>query len=207
MEQNFLVFLLSAVIISLSGVLSPGPMTAAAIQQGSISGLTGIFIALGHGVVEMPLIFIISLGAGSILQLDGIRIFIGIAGGIYLLFMGKNLLRVKKNAENIEVRKTPSSFFSGIILSIGNPYFLLWWGTVGAGLVFSAARFGTSGLFLFAIAHWFCDLLWYSFLSLTSFKGIKMLGARIYAKVSLLCGAAMLFYGGIFIVGSFKILL
>jgi threonine/homoserine/homoserine lactone efflux protein len=206
MEQNLGVFLISAVMISLSGVLSPGPMTAAAIQHGGKSRLNGMYIAIGHGVIEMPLIFLIFLGAGSFLKLEWIRILIGIAGGIYLIFIGKNLLRFKGDKEIFKGDRIPSSFYSGILLSIGNPYFLLWWGTIGVGLVFSASKFGLIGLLLFSLFHWLCDLVWYSFLSMASFKGIRMFGAGVYKKLSLFCGIAMFFYGGVFIVNSLKLL-
>lgn len=202
MDMNLAIFLSSAVMISLSGVLSPGPMTAAALQQGSRSAFTGIYIALGHAVIEMPLIFLIYLGVGNVLHIEGVRITIGIAGGIYLLFIGIGLLRPQVNGESDKDTSTPSSFFSGIFLSGGNPYFLLWWGTIGAGLVIGAARFGLVGLILFAALHWLCDLVWYSFLSFASFKGIKMFGAGLYKKVSVICGLAMLFYGGAFIVNA-----
>lgn len=202
MEHNLIIFLFSAVMISLSGVLSPGPMTAAVIQQGSRSEFTGIYIALGHGVIEMPLILLIFLGASSFLQVEWVRILIGMAGGIYLLFMAKDLLISRKNEEVKKEGGMPSSFFSGIILSIGNPSFLLWWGTIGVGLVINAVRFGLIGLILFALFHWLCDLLWYSFLSLASFRGIKMFGAGFYKKISIVCGLAMFFYGGVFIFNS-----
>jgi threonine/homoserine/homoserine lactone efflux protein len=202
MDHNLIIFLFSAVMISLSGVLSPGPMTAAVIQQGSRSGLTGMYIAFGHGVIEMPLIVLIFFGAGSLLKLEVVRIMIGITGGLYLLFIGTGLLRTKGNAEVAKVGKMPSSFYSGLLLSIGNPYFLLWWATIGVGLVMSASKFGVIGLILFALFHWLCDLLWYSFLSLASFKGIKMFGAGFYKKVSIVCGLAMFFYGGVFIFNS-----
>lgn len=202
MEQNLFIFLFSAVMISLSGVISPGPMTAAAIQQGGRSKLTGMYIAFGHGIVEMPLIALIFLGAGSVFQMEAVRIVIGIVGGIYLIFMGKDLIRVKVNEEIVHSDKKTPSLYSGIFLSVANPYFLLWWATVGAGLVISAARFGLPGLILFAIFHWLCDLVWYSFLSIASFRGIKMFGAGLYKKLSMFCGFAMFFYGGVFIVNS-----
>jgi threonine/homoserine/homoserine lactone efflux protein len=229
MGYNLVIFLSSAVMISLSGVLLPGPMTAAVIQQGSRSKLTGVYLALGHGVIEMPLIFFIFLGAGSLLQLVWVRILIGLAGGIYLIFMGKGLLgkkeyegnpvrasvlggetRVISNREGFPAVKkgyVPVSFYSGIFLSIGNPSFLLWWATIGAGLIISALRFGLIGLILFALFHWLCDLLWYSFLSLASFRGVKMFGAGLYRKVSIFCGSLMFFFGGVFIFNSLKLLI
>jgi threonine/homoserine/homoserine lactone efflux protein len=204
MDMNLILFLSSAVMISLSGVLSPGPMTAAVLQQGSRSAFTGVYIALGHAVIEMPLIFLIYLGIGNLLNVEPVRITIGIAGGLYLLFIGIGLLRQKSDSGSNKNAAAAAPFFSGIFLSGGNPYFLLWWGTIGAGLVISAARFGLLGLVLFAIFHWLCDLIWYSFLSFASFNGIRMFGAGLYKKVSVICGLAMLFYGGVFITSALK---
>jgi threonine/homoserine/homoserine lactone efflux protein len=204
MDMNLAIFLSSAVMISLSGVLSPGPITAAALQQGGRSAFTGVYIALGHAAIEMPLIFLISLGVGNLLHMEGVRVTIGVAGGIYLLIIGIGLLKQKVERESNKNAAMSSPFLSGIFLSGGNPYFLLWWGTIGAGLVIGAARFGLPGLILFAIFHWLCDLVWYGFLSFASFKGIKMFGAGLYKKVSVVCGIAMLFYGGAFIVSAFR---
>jgi threonine/homoserine/homoserine lactone efflux protein len=204
MEQGLPVFLASAVMISLSGVLSPGPMTAAVIQHGARSRLTGVYVSLGHGVVEIPLIILLAFGAGSLFETPGVRLFVGLAGGTYLLHMGKGLLR--PGDLSLDEQKGPSSLMAGIALSIGNPYFLLWWATVGLGLVLSAARFGALGLVLFIVLHWLCDLVWYTLLSSLSFRGVRTFGSGLYRKVSIICGLAMLFFGGAFILGSLKLL-
>jgi threonine/homoserine/homoserine lactone efflux protein len=204
MEQGLLFFLASAVMISLSGVLSPGPMTAAVIQHGGRSRLTGVYVSLGHGVVEVPLIILLALGAGSLFETPGVRIFVGLAGGAYLLHMGKGLLRPGDLSP--EGQAGSSSLMAGIALSIGNPYFLLWWATVGLGLVLSAVKFGALGLVLFIAIHWLCDLIWYTLLSSLSYRGVKTFGSGLYRKVSIACGLAMLFFGGGFIVSSLKLL-
>lgn len=204
MGQSLGIFLFSAVVISLSGVLSPGPMTAAVIEHGGRSRLAGLYMSLGHGLVEMPLIGVIFLGAGGLLAHHSVRIMVGAAGGIYLLFMGRGLLRRGHGPESREGRRA-SSLLSGIVLSIFNPYFLLWWATVGVGLVVGAANFGLKGLFLFALVHWLSDLIWLSLLSAASHKGIKAFGAG--RKVRVLCGLGLIFYGGLFIYDSLRMAL
>jgi threonine/homoserine/homoserine lactone efflux protein len=91
-------------------------------------------------------------------------------------------------------------------MSVANPYFLLWWATIGLGLVIGAVRFGMAGLALFALVHWLCDLLWYTFLSALSFKGVKTFGMGLYRKASVLCGLAMLFFGAAFLFNSVNLL-
>lgn len=206
MEGNLFIFLVSAVIISLSGVLSPGPMTAAVIQQGARSPLTGLYVSLGHGVVELPLIALLYAGASQVLEMEGVRIAVGLAGGAYLLVMARGLLR-PGHLDDLAAEKPPSSFVTGIVVSAANPYFLLWWATIGLGLVMGAARFGLPGLGLFALAHWLADLLWYSFLSMVAFSGVKRFGDRLYRRVSAVCGVTLIFFGGTFIWKSLVLLL
>jgi len=56
METGLGLFLVSAVGISLTGVMLPGPMTAATIAKGYSDRNAGALIAIGHAVIEIPLI-------------------------------------------------------------------------------------------------------------------------------------------------------
>jgi len=206
MGQSLPVFLVSALLISLSGVLSPGPMTAAVIQHGARSKLSGVWVSLGHGLVEVPLILLLFVGAGKFLEHEAVRAIIGLTGGAYLIFMARGLLKPKAlTGESSE--KPPSSLTAGIFLSIGNPYFLLWWATIGLGLVLGSIGFGVLGLVLFIIVHWMADLVWYTLLSLVSHKGVSTFGSGLYKKVSIFCGAVMFFYGGAFIIGALRLVM
>lgn len=203
MQDGLLLFLSSAVLISLSGAFSPGPMTAAVIQHGSASRHSGFYAALGHGVIEAPLILIIYLGAATLFTHDLTRMIIGTIGGLYLLYIGKGLLLTGKNAAlNASGGGSTSgrtSFIVGITLSVANPYFLLWWATIGLGLVISAEKFGNLGIALFILVHWLCDLLWLTLLSHLAFRGVRTFGHALYRNVSILCGLAMLGFGAMFL--------
>lgn len=205
MEQNLPFFLASALLISLSGVLSPGPMTAAVIQHGTRSRLSGLWVSLGHGVIEIPLIIILFFGAGEFLEHELVRISVGLAGGIFLLHMAKGLFRPGELTE-LSSLKVSSSLTTGVLLSIGNPYFLLWWATIGLGLVLTSYQFGIPGLVLFILVHWLADLLWYTFLSMLSFQGFKRFGSGLYRTVSVFCGLVMLFFGSAFIWSALKLI-
>jgi threonine/homoserine/homoserine lactone efflux protein len=63
--------------------MAPGPVTAAAIGMGTRSRYAGMLIAIGHGIVEFPLIVLIVLGLGRILKLPTAQIIIGLAGGTF----------------------------------------------------------------------------------------------------------------------------
>ncbi len=206
--MNLLFFLVEVVVISLSGVMAPGPVTAAAIGMGTRSRYAGPLIAVGHGVVEFPLMILIVLGVGRILKLPTAQIVISLAGGIFLLIMAIQMLKSLHSAEKQQGKVTKSApVLAGVILSAGNPYFLLWWATIGLALATTATGIGIWAFALFAIIHWLCDLIWLSALSWASFKGSVLLGPRGMRIVLLICSAALFVCGLIFIYNAVNILL
>ena len=107
------------------------------------------------------LIFLLILGFGVVLKSQKTQITIGFAGGLFLLWMGIGLLRdLRKAGYAAGASYKTGPVITGFILSIGNPYFLLWWATVGLNLALKAQALGVLALVLFAIVHWLCDLVW-----------------------------------------------
>jgi threonine/homoserine/homoserine lactone efflux protein len=197
---SLLLFLVQVVVISLSGVMAPGPVTAAAIATGSRNRYAGTFIALGHGIIEFPLMILIILGMGKILESTKTQIVIGLAGGTFLLIMAIQMLINLKTASSTQnqVRKE-KPILTGLILSAGNPYFLVWWATVGLTLATGARQLGILAFALFAIVHWLCDCIWLQALSWASFKGSALLGPRSRRIVLMICSVALLFFGLFFL--------
>lgn len=188
-------FLLSVMVISLSGVLMPGPVTTITVARGSEKIGAGSLVALGHAVVEFPLIGLIYLGVGVFFQQPAVKLAVGILGGAVLLWMAIDMLRNFRQAELKRNERELNPFVGGILLSGGNPYFLVWWATVGANLVMKSMEFGSIGVVLLAIVHWSCDLGWLQFLSLLSFQGGKFFGKKMQMAVFIVCGLAMLYFG------------
>jgi len=197
---SLLIFLIEVVIISLSGVMAPGPVTTAAIAMGARSRYAGPLIAVGHGIVEFPLMILIILGMDAILESAKIKIAIGFTGGAFLLFMAIQMVRSLRSAEKQQVKLPRSGpIVTGIILSGGSPLFLFWWASVGLNLAIAAAGFGILAFALFAIVHWLCDLIWLSLLSWASFKGSVLLGPRNQRIVLLICSLVLFGFGLFFI--------
>jgi len=187
-------------LISLSGVMAPGPVTAAAIGMGSRSRYAGMLLAIGHGIVEFPLMILIVLGMGRILKLPTAQIVIGLAGGAFLLMMAVGMLKSLRSPEQQETNVAKSTpLLAGIVLSAGNPYFLFWWATVGLALATTATGMGIWAFAFFAIVHWLCDFIWLSALSLASFKGTGLFGPRSQQIVLMICAVALFFFGLFFI--------
>jgi len=187
-------------VISLSGVMAPGPVTTMAIAMGARSRYAGILIAVGHGIVEFPLMILIMLGMDKLLKLTNTKIVIGLAGGVFLLVMAIQMIYTIKSSENQEVKVSKTRpITAGIILSGSNPYFLLWWATVGLTLAVSAKELGIWAFALFAVIHWLCDLIWLSALSWASFKGSRLLGPGRQKVVLLICSVVLFAFGLFFV--------
>jgi threonine/homoserine/homoserine lactone efflux protein len=195
-----LAFFISTVAISLSGVMAPGPITAATLAAGVRSRHAGAMIALGHAAIEMPLILLLSTGIGGFLTSSTAQVGIGLAGGMVLMLMGVQLLfslRKRSVGSANPVQRNP--LVIGVVLSVANPYFLVWWATVGLSLALQAVAFGVFMLALFAIVHWLCDLAWLEVLSLAGFTGSEVFGRRAQTVVTLVCGIVMVGFGAKFL--------
>ena len=188
--------------ISLTGVMAPGPVTAVTITKGASRPGAGALVALGHGIIEMPLIVLIGLGFATVLAVPGVRVAVGLAGGAVLIWMSIGLLRTKEQmpAEQRDVKS--GCVLAGLTTTAANPYWFVWWATVGAALVASASTWGIVGIAAFALAHWACDLGWLSFLSWGVFTSRRLWTPRIYRGVLMACGVVLAGFGAYFIVST-----
>jgi len=197
-------FILTAVGISLSGVLAPGPMTTGAFALGARNRHAGLAMGLGHVCVELPLMLLLVPGTGAFFTIQGVQAAIGFAGGAFLLFMGAQLLASLRKAgdaaSTASVRR--GAFVTGVVMTFANPYFLLWWATVGLTLATQALSFGVAALIIFAILHWGCDIAWLEILSTASHKGTQAIGQRSQTIINAVCGVALIFFGMKFIYGA-----
>lgn len=195
-------FIFTAVAISLSGVMAPGPITAATLTAGSRWRHAGAVIGLGHIAVELPLIVLVVAGAGTFFQSASIRTAVGLAGGVVLLLMGIQTLLSVRNENEVSyapIQRNP--FWTGVILSGANPYFIIWWATVGLTLTTDALQHGLLALILFAIIHWLCDVGWLEILSVAGFKGSEWFGRKSQTVIAVVCGVALVGFGLRFVWG------
>lgn len=198
----FVIFLSEATLISLSGVLSPGPMTTLAVGKGNETPHAGAWLAVGHAIIEVPLMVAIFYGIGYVLNLPHVQAVIAFVGGAFLLFMGIGMLRSIRQGVTGARQPGGSPVMAGALLTLGNPYFLVWWATVGATLILRSGRFGLWGFGAFALLHSLCDFAWYYFLSALSFKGGQFFGKRFQRIIFLICGLLLLFFGGKLVVDA-----
>ncbi len=200
METSLGLFLLSVAGISLTGVMLPGPMTAATIAKGYGSKNAGALIAVGHGVIELPLIAAIYLGVWHFLGLPLVVSIIYIAGGVALFYLGFRMFRTASDAPGEMGGLPRNSIVTGIVVTATNPAFYVWWITIGAALITGAALFGVIGVVLLAVVHWPCDLIWSEFLSVGTFKSRKWWTGRVPRIVFSVCALILLGFGVWFLI-------
>ena len=193
------VFLLMVGFISLTGVLMPGPVFAATVAKGTKDRNAGAWIALGHLLVEVPMIVAIAAGFYFIFTNDWVRGGIGVVGGALLFFMGAQMTQLRGETDVAERAFPYHPVIAGAITTTTNPYFLLWWATVGASLIILALEFGALGLLLFIIVHESCDLGWDWLVSYSVNTSKKLWTPRTQGYVFGGCGLLLMVFGVYFI--------
>ena len=199
--MEFILFLLMVGFISLSGVLMPGPVFAAAVVKGAENKHAGAWIALGHLVVEIPLILVIAAGFYFIFTYHWVQIGIGMVGGALLFFMGIRMIQLRGEVDVVKKAFPTHPVVAGIMTTATNPYFIFWWATVGASLTLIALSFGLFGVITFIIVHESCDLGWDWFVSYSVNRSKKFWTKKIYAYVFGGCGILLMVFGLYFMIG------
>ncbi|MEM1558583.1 MAG: LysE family transporter [Candidatus Bathyarchaeia archaeon] len=193
-------FIIYVSIITASGALSPGPLTIATIIRGSKGGLkAGLGCALGHTIVELPLVILIWFGLLSLIS-QTVKQFLGIVGGLALIAFGvlqlQGGLKLTQSPSNSEVSLERGSILTGVMLSGLNPYFLLWWFSIGSVLIYEAMSLGlVQGLTVMYVSHVWMDYLWLGLLAHLSKFGKKVLGLKVYRYILLLFSIILIVFG------------
>jgi threonine/homoserine/homoserine lactone efflux protein len=196
-SPSFPAFLATVVIVTASGALMPGPLFAANLLEGTKGGAkSGFMISVGHMLVELPLVMLIGVGISSLLNLPGFSTVVGLIGGSALILFGafqiRDVTRSSFNVEAIEGTKVQKrSLMLGVGLTGLNPFFIVWWLTVGLGLVVQAVELGALlGVFIMYLSHVWMDYAWLTGTAYLSARGKTLLKARGYRLV--LAGLALL---------------
>ena len=191
----------TALFVALSGALMPGPLLAVNIKESLRRGAwTGPLLILGHALLELTLISTILLGFGRWLDLGVVKGAIGLIGGVVLLWMAWGMFReagAKMNLswqEGAESRGMPL-VLAGIVVSLSNPYWFIWWATIGLSYLPRARELSLSGVAIFFIGHILADLSWYSAVSIAVARGRRLFSGPVYRAVVFLCGLFLVYMG------------
>ncbi len=202
--MTYLSLLVSAFVVALSGAMMPGPLLAVTLGHSPRHGwVFGPLAILGHGILELGLVSVVFLGAGPLLQAQAVQAGVGLVGGCILVWMGIGMMRTARSglAAAAPGRPAPSgrAVALGIVTSLSNPYWTLWWATVGLAYLTVAARKGPLGVAVFFVGHIGGDLFWYTLVSITASRGANLTGTRGYRALLFVCSIALVVLGAWFI--------
>jgi threonine/homoserine/homoserine lactone efflux protein len=195
---DFYVFLASVLLISLSGVLLPGPLFAITIKKASKSKTAGALIAVGHGIVEFPLMFIIFFVLSQFNIPSVVQVVVGLVGGFLMIYMGVRAFRNRHKQEEATEGLTRDSLLAGAWTTVANAGFMLWWLTIGTALILNAKLFGLLGFSVFAGVHWLVDFSWYTIVAMLIFESQRFWTARTRLGITLFCVTVFIGFGAYF---------
>jgi threonine/homoserine/homoserine lactone efflux protein len=193
----------SAFLIGFSGAMVPGPVLVYAITSSSKRGFwAGPLLVLGHGILEGLLLILLALGFAKFLNHELFNGIISLAGAVVLIFMGIGMIREARTASlNVKTDAPVSSLHpvpAGILTSISNPYWIIWWATIGLNFVSLSRAYGNLGILTFFSGHLLSDLSWYSLISALVTFGRKLISDPIYRGILAFCALALIGFGTYF---------
>ena len=197
--------LLSVVVISSSGVLMPGPMFAVTLTKSYKSPLAGTQISLGHAVIEVPLILLIYFGFAQFFQNSIVQLILSVVGGGMIIWLGISMFRARTEVVRKGKDLPYNAFTAGIFASAFNPFFLLWWATIGSMLIMRILDFGAIGLVAFIMVHWLCDLTWLTLISVVIYRTHSLWGLKLQEWIFIACSLLLVGFGLWFLVSGIQL--
>jgi threonine/homoserine/homoserine lactone efflux protein len=193
--------------LALSGAMMPGPLLTTTISESVRRGAaTGPILILGHALLELAMVGALLVGLAPFLTRNGVFAAIALVGAGVLVWMAIGMFRALPTLRidwNAHQGRSGPLVPAGILVSASNPYWAIWWATIGLGYLVSCKALGPGGVAAFFLGHIAGDLAWYTLISVLVAKGRRLLTDRIYrgligACATFLAGFAFLFaYAGI----------
>jgi len=190
--------------LALSGALMPGPLLTVTIAESARRGfMTGPLLMVGHALLELALVVAIIFGLGPLLKMPPVMGGIALLGGAILLWMGVRMVRTAGSLSLDSDRTTQgvssTPVLTGILTSLSNPYWILWWATIGLGYLLTAMKMGVLGVVIFFIGHITADFIWYSMVSFGVSRGKRIIKDKAYQVIIRFCGLFLMGFGGWFL--------
>ncbi len=196
--SNIIEFAIIVIIISASGVMSPGPLFAANITYGLKQGTkAGIKIAIGHSLVELPLVILLGIGILSLEIFPEFKTIISILGAITLfVFAFIQIKSTLKKNEKSEAKLKQGPIITGVLLSALNPFFIIWWLTIGLKLISDAmAIWAFVGILIVFVLHIWMDFVWLGSTAFLISKSKKIISNTNYKIIMLVLSAILIYFG------------
>lgn len=192
----------SSFVIALSGALMPGPLLTVTISESSRRGaVAGPLMILGHGILELALVLALLAGLAPFFKREEVFTVIALAGGGILLWMALSMFRSLSQLRlDLNVREdVPRNLVvAGIVFSLANPYWIIWWASIGLGYILQSVQFGILGVGSFFAGHILADLAWYAIISFGVAKGSRFFSNTVYRRLIGGCAFFLLLFSSYF---------
>jgi threonine/homoserine/homoserine lactone efflux protein len=205
-------------IVALTGAMSPGPLLTYTIIKTAKTNrrgyLMGLWVITGHAILEMGIILLLLLGFSFVLKNIAVVRIIGVSGGLILILFGAFIIRdifngnistsflnsqgePNKDPGLIENKGIENPVIGGIMVSMSNPYWWVWWATIGfAFMIQFNISFGKwPKLLAFFLGHEAGDLIWYLLVSTLAFFGLRHMNRKAYYGILMFCALFMVLFG------------
>ena len=202
-----------SLIVAFSGALMPGPMLTLVIASVAQKGFwTSVFIVIGHSILELLIVISFYLGVLKYLDNPLVIKIISIVGGAFLIYMAVSIivsiarkkikldLDAKSIAKNLGAKNTLIITGKGILISLSNPYWYVWWLTIGATFMVKSVQHSFGGVAFFYTGHILADFIWYLFVGFLVSTGRRFFNQKIYIGILIVCSLFLLYLGVRFIV-------
>jgi threonine/homoserine/homoserine lactone efflux protein len=209
--MNLFNFVVTTILVTASGALAPGPLFFSAVSEGAKTGYkSGLIFSISHSIVEFTLVILLSLGLSSVAEQSLIKFISGIAGGLLLIVFGAFQIRSSLTDSSFKTKSKKSIsrnlLIFGLALSALNPFFIVWWLTIGTSLIFLALEFASiSGVLFMYFCHVWMDYVWLILASHLAKKGIGLVGFKWYRILLGIFGIILIYFGAVFINNSLSI--
>ena len=188
--------LIMAFTVGLTGALAPGPTLVATVNSSLECGWTaGPKVAAGHALVEV-LVFLIIVG-GMAVAMQQYSHYIALIGGLALIAFGILTVKESRGAKMVSPEGQPvgNPYLAGVLTSAANPYFWIWWLSIGSAMVIDGLGGGIMMAALFLIGHWFADFGWFTLVSTSLDRGKGILSEANYRRILAACGGFLMLFG------------
>jgi threonine/homoserine/homoserine lactone efflux protein len=208
--MDILTLVVTVVLVTASGALAPGPLFFATIAHGTRSGFkSGLMFAIGHTLIEFTLVMLLAAGLLTLVNEPIAKVAIGVAGGAVLIIFGALQIRssiiFRPKSVEPKLPEKRNLLFIGLAFTGLNPFFLVWWLTVGANLVLISLAFASfAGVIFMYVCHVWMDYVWLLTVAHLSKLGANIAGFKWYRLILLIFGVILIYFGFIFLANSIR---
>jgi len=202
-------FIATVVVVTASGALAPGPLFFTNITHGTKSGAKGgLAFSVGHTIIELSLVMFLALTLQLVINEPLIKLVVGVAGGIALLVFGVLQIRgAVASKSSVVSEKQPmlkNPLLLGTVFTGLNPYFIIWWLTIGLTLIITALELASFlGVFVMYVSHVWMDYAWLIGTAYLAKKGTNLAGRKGYRILMAIFGAILVYFGIFYLISPF----